>query len=129
MSLASSTIPVLEPMSYSTSVAEKEDHIKPKPTRLGFRPPIKLPRSAMIGDLKLTALRGQLGKKGLRTEFAGEGVLLCRSKKGDDDDLSMDSIVAVKKKADGRVELEGPVTEVYYVVRQTIRELHALVAA
>ena len=129
MSLAGSTIPVLEPVSYSSPVTEKEVRIIQKPRRLCSRPPIKLPRSTMIGDLKLTALKGKLSTKGVKTEFAGEGVLLCRSSKADDDELMMDSIVAVRKKADGRVELEGSVTEVYYTVRQTIRELHALVAA
>lgn len=128
MSLASSTIPILEPLSYSTAIVE-EDRPVQKPSRLGSRAPIKLPRSTMIGDLKLTALKGKLSTKGVRTEFAGEGVLLCRSNKDDDNDLSTGSIVAVRKKADGRVELEGSVTEVYYTVRQTIRELHALVAA
>ena len=74
MSLASSTIPVLEPVSYSSPVTEKEVRIIQKPRRLGSRPPLKLPRSTMIGDLKLTALKGRLSTKGIKTEFAGEGV-------------------------------------------------------
>ena len=83
----------------------------------------------MFSDLKLTALKGRLSAKGIKMEFAGKGVLLCWSSKADDDELMMDSIIAIRKKADDSAELEGSVTEVYYTVRQTIRELHALDAA
>lgn len=95
--------------------------------RLGSRSPTKLPHSTMIGDLKLTALKARLSSVGVRTEFAGEGVLLCRDKNSDVD--TENSIVAVRKMADGKVELEGSVTDVYYVVRRAIYDLHALVAA
>lgn len=98
-----------------------------KPTRLGSRPATKLPRSTMIGDLKLTALKARLANMGVHTEFAGEGVLLCRNSASED--MSMESIVAVRKMADGKVELEGTVTGVYYTVRRAIYDLHALVAA
>ncbi|EJD01140.1 cleavage and polyadenylation specificity factor subunit [Fomitiporia mediterranea MF3/22] len=130
-SLASSTIPILEPVSNLTSRLEDvpmESEQLVKPARLGSRPATKLPRSTMIGDLKLTALKARLSKMGVHTEFAGEGVLLCRNSSSDED-VSTESIVAVRKKADGKVELEGTVTEVYYTVRRAIYELHALVAA
>ncbi|KAL5488069.1 hypothetical protein ACEPAI_6177 [Sanghuangporus weigelae] len=129
-SLASSTIPILEPISNISAgmgeVPVDADQLL-KPTRLGSRPATKLPRSTMIGDLKLTALKARLLKMGVHTEFAGEGVLLCRGNTSDDS--SVDEIVAVRKKADGKVELEGTVTGVYYTVRRAIYDLHALVAA
>ena len=128
MSLASSTIPVLGPVSYSTPVTEKEVCIIQKPRRLGSCPPVELPRSAMIGDLKLTVLKRRLSTEVVKTGFASEGVLLLNSKAGDDE-LMMDSIISIGKKANSRVRLEGSVTEVYYTVRQTICEPHALVAA
>lgn len=80
----------------------------------------------MIGDLKLTALKARLAKMDVHTEFAGEGVLLCRN---DADDPTTDAVVAVRKMGDGKVELEGNVTDVYYTVRRGIYELHALVTA
>ena len=79
----------------------------------------------MIGDLKLTALKARLARMSVHTEFAGEGVLLCRN---ENDDPTTDEVVAVRKRADGKVELEGSVTSVYYTVRKGIYELHALVA-
>ena len=80
----------------------------------------------MIGDLKLTSLKARLATVGVQTEFAGEGILLCRGKDYSENDRS---IVSVKKLADGKVELEGTVSDVYYTVRKAIYELHALVAA
>ena len=80
----------------------------------------------MIGDLKLTALKARLAKLDVHTEFAGEGVLLCRKQA---DDLATEAVVAVRKLADGKVELEGNVTDVYYTVRRGIYDLHALVAS
>lgn len=80
----------------------------------------------MIGDLKLTALKTRLAKMGVHTEFAGEGVLLCRF---ETEHPETESVVAVRKMADGKVELEGIVTDVYYTVRKGIYDLHALVAA
>ena len=127
-SLASSTIPILEPLSIHNIQAQETSITSSelmKPTRLGSRPATKLPQSTMIGELKLTALKARLTKMGVRTEFAGEGVLLCRNQEED----TLDSIVAVRKTAEGKVELEGTVTDVYYTVRKAIYELHALVAA
>ncbi|THH11733.1 hypothetical protein EW145_g469 [Phellinidium pouzarii] len=128
-SLASSTIPILEPISNLTALAENVAATTSliKPTRLGSRPATKLPQSTMIGDLKLTALKARLGSLGVQAEFAGEGVLLCRGNQTEHN--AENSIVAVRKMADGKVELEGTVTNVYYTVRQAIYELHALIAA
>ncbi len=80
----------------------------------------------MIGDLKLTSLKTRLSSAGVQAEFAGEGVLLCRSKDSPEND---GTLVSVKKLADGKVELEGSISDVYYIVRKAIYDLHALVAA
>ncbi|KAI5124953.1 hypothetical protein M0805_007380 [Coniferiporia weirii] len=129
-SLASSTIPILEPISNLPMRDENAPIMAApllKPTRLGSRPATKLPQSTMIGDLKLTALKVRLANLGVQTEFAGEGVLLCRGNQLEDN--AADSIVAVRKMGDGKVELDGTVTDVYYTVRRAIYELHALIAA
>lgn len=97
-----------------------------KPTRLGSRPSTKLPQSTLIGDLKLTALKSRLTSQNVQTEFAGEGVLLCRNKETEE---NPDSIVSVRKMADGKVELEGTISDLYYVVRRTIYDLHALISS
>ena len=79
----------------------------------------------MIGELKLTALKARLAKVGVQAELIGEGVLVCGSGAvGAEGDT-----VAVRKLARGKVELEGNVSDVYYVVRKEIYNLHALVAA
>jgi cleavage and polyadenylation specificity factor subunit 2 len=97
---------------------------------LGTRPPNTLPHSTMIGELKLTALKARLASIGVHAELIGEGVLICGSgaKKNAGSDILEES-VAVRKTARGRVELEGNVSDVYYIVRKEIYNLHALVAA
>lgn len=122
--LATSTIPVLEPVS---GVTDTSQNSVVKAPALGMRPVTKLPQSTMIGDLKLTVLKSRLAQLGVHTEFAGEGVLLCRSK--DSSEFSAEEIVSVKKRSDGKVELEGSVSDVYYTVRNVIYNLHALVSA
>lgn len=84
----------------------------------------------MIGELKLTALKARLAAVGVQAELVGEGVLLCgaAAKRGSSSDAIEDS-VSVKKTARGKVELEGAVSGVYYIVRREIYNLHALVAA
>lgn len=84
----------------------------------------------MIGELKLTALKARLASVGVQAELVGEGVLICGAgaKKNHASDTLEDS-VAVRKTARGKVELEGNVSEVYYIVRREIYNLHALVAA
>lgn len=84
----------------------------------------------MIGELKLTALKARLASIGIQAELVGEGVLICGAAArlgGDKGDGSSES-VAVRKTARGRVELEGNVSKVYYMVRKEIYNLHALVA-
>ncbi|TFK82062.1 hypothetical protein K466DRAFT_530929 [Polyporus arcularius HHB13444] len=128
-SLASSTIPVLEP----AVVTHLQDAAARKPLRgrmLGSRPTQTLPQSTMIGELKLTSLKSRLASVGVQAELVGEGVLICgaAAKRGISTDALGDS-VAVRKTARGRVELEGSVSDVYHVVRREIYSLLALVAA
>ncbi len=128
-SLASSTIPVLEP----AVVTHLQDTAARKPLRgrmLGSRPTQTLPQSTMIGELKLTSLKSRLASVGVQAELVGEGVLICgaAARRGMSSDALGDS-VAVRKTARGRVELEGSVSDVYHVVRREIYSLLALVAA
>lgn len=128
-SLASSTIPVLEPLS-SAVASQSISHTAVMGRILGSRPRATLPQSTMIGELKLTALKSRLAAIGVQAELIGEGVLICgaAAKRGNSSD-SLEDSVAVKKTARGRVELEGAVSDVYYTVRKEIYGLHALVAA
>ncbi|EMD40890.1 hypothetical protein CERSUDRAFT_111471 [Gelatoporia subvermispora B] len=128
-SLASSTIPVLEPVS-SSSLPSTQSRKALRGRNLGSRPTATLPQSTMIGELKLTALKARLAAVGVHAELIGEGVLICgaAAKKGSTSD-SLEDSVAVKKTARGRVELEGSVSDVYYTVRREIYNMHALVAA
>ncbi|KZT13019.1 uncharacterized protein LAESUDRAFT_719328 [Laetiporus sulphureus 93-53] len=129
-SLATSTIPVLEPVSSSSLKSSSSNLQLPHGRILGSRPTRTLPQSTMIGELKLTALKARLAAVGVHAELIGEGVLICgaSAKKGGNSDSWEDS-VAVKKTTRGRVELEGSVSDVYYTVRREIYNLHALVAA
>ncbi|KAI0796908.1 beta-lactamase-like protein [Abortiporus biennis] len=127
--LASSTVPILEPASAS-SVVNTSGRKAIKGHVLCSRPPVTLPQSTMIGELKLTALKARLAKVGVQAELIGEGVLICgaAAKRGSSAD-SLEDSVSVKKTGRGRVELEGAVSDVYYIVRKEIYNLHALVAA
>jgi cleavage and polyadenylation specificity factor subunit 2 len=93
---------------------------------LGSRIPAALPHSTLIGDLKLTALKARLATVGIQAELVGEGVLIC-GKKGTATD-NLEEAVAVKKTGRGKVEMEGSVSEVYYIVRREVYNLHALVS-
>lgn len=120
---------MLEPAPDTATGSQKSEEILQPSAAIGLRPISTLPRSTMIGDLKLTALKSRLAKLGIAAEFAGEGVLVCgtaaaKSASGD----TRDGSVAVRKTARGRVSMEGTVSEVYYAVRQEIYNLHALVA-
>ncbi|KAH9938343.1 cleavage and polyadenylation specificity factor subunit [Fomitopsis serialis] len=126
-SLAGSTIPVLEPMA--SRLPEKVIRKVQRPRTLGSRPTRTLPQSTMIGELKLTALKARLAKVGVHSELIGEGVLICGPGKKGASAESIEHTVAVKKTTRGRVEVEGTVSDVYYVVRREIYNLHALVAA
>ncbi|KIL00069.1 hypothetical protein PAXRUDRAFT_822086 [Paxillus rubicundulus Ve08.2h10] len=126
----SSTIPVLEP---SASSVPADANVRTDVSRnrvLGSRLAQPLPRSTMIGELKLTALKARLASIGIPSELIGEGVLICGA--GARRHQSADNIeetVAVRKTARGKIELEGNVSNVYYAVRKEIYGLHALVAA
>ena len=126
-SLDTSTIPVLEPVRATVLPREGSNGVL-RGRMLGSRPRMTLPQSTMIGELKLTALKTRLASVGVQAELVGEGVLICgaAAKRGGD---SLGDSVAVKKTGRGKVELEGPVSEVYYTVRREIYNLHALVAA
>ncbi|KAJ7283999.1 beta-lactamase-like protein [Mycena rebaudengoi] len=127
---ASSTIPTLEPISALAPTQSKTPDLKSAPRILGSRPTIPLPHSTMIGELKLTVLKARLAAIGVPAELIGEGVLICGTAAGkmSGSDALEDS-VAVRKTASGKVELEGTVSQVYYIVRKEIYNLHALVAA
>lgn len=75
-SIATSTIPILEPISASAS-RESPAQSKARGRMLGARPTMSLPQSTLIGDLKLTALKGRLAAVGVQAELIGEGVLIC----------------------------------------------------
>jgi len=127
---ASSTIPTLEPIASPASPSDSPPLETFRGLALGSRPPVTLPRSTMIGELKLTALKARLASIGVQAELIGEGVLICGSGvKGNTASDTLEESVAVRKTAKGRVELEGNVSDVYYIVRKEIYNLHALVAA
>ena len=120
--------PTLEPAAKTAAAATRLPLRAPRV--LGSRPAAQLPRSTMIGELKLTALKARLAAVGVQAELVGEGVLICgaAAKRGGAWD-SLEDSVAVKKTGRGKVELEGAVSEVYYKVRREVYSLHALVAA
>ncbi|KAK0191164.1 beta-lactamase-like protein [Armillaria mellea] len=122
---ATSTIPTLETISVSPRPAPmSQDSSTPAAPRiLGSRPSVPLPSSTMIGELKLTSLKRRLTEVGVQAELIGEGVLICS--KGD----MLQESVAVRKTQQGKVELEGGVSDIYYTVRKEIYDMHALVAA
>ncbi|TRM68110.1 beta-lactamase-like protein [Schizophyllum amplum] len=125
---ATTLLPTLEPAAKTAASAT------PLPARapriLGTRPKAQLPRSTMIGELKLTALKARLAQIGVQAELVGEGVLICgaATRRSDDADPLAES-VAVRKTARGNVEMEGNISETYYAVRKEIYNLHALVSA
>ena len=126
-SLDSSTIPILEPVRAAAQPREGTRNAL-RGRMLGSRPSMALPQSTMIGELKLTALKARLATVGVQAELVGEGVLICgaAAKRGS---APLGDSVAVKKTGRGKVELEGAVSDVYYIVRKEIYGLHALVAA
>lgn len=126
--LATSTIPILEPVASSAVRAQAGS--APRARMLGARATRSLPQNTMVGELKLTALKTRLATVGVQAELVGEGVLICgaAAKKGSSWDALEDS-VAVKKTGKGKVELEGAVSDIYYKVRQEVYNMHALVAA
>lgn len=130
---ADSSIPTLEaasPVSVPTA-SRGSDAQGPstsshsvEPKTLISRAPSSLPRSTIIGDLKLTILKSRLAALGVNAEFAGEGVLMCNAAAG-----ATTSPVAVKKTGRGQVVLEGTPSPVYYLVRQEVYGLHAVVVS
>lgn len=83
-----------------------------------------LPRSMLIGDLRLIALKQALMERSIPAEFAGEGVLICGSGieamvKGEPGS-NLDNVVAVRKTGEGTIELEGSVGRTYYLVRDVM---------
>ncbi|CDO71405.1 hypothetical protein BN946_scf184908.g163 [Trametes cinnabarina] len=114
-SLATSTIPVLEPASSSALQVKTASAQPVRPRMLGSRPKRALPQSTMIGELKLTVLKARLAQVGILAELVGEGVLVCgaAARRGASAGTLEDS-VAVRKTGRGRVELEGSVSDIYY---------------
>jgi cleavage and polyadenylation specificity factor subunit 2 len=127
---ASSTIPILEPSASTAQPSDSNPASIPRGRILGSRPTMPLSHSTMIGELKLTALKSRLASVGVQAELIGEGVLICGAgAKKSQVSETLEESVAVRKTARGRVELEGNVSDVYYIVRKEIYNLHALVAA
>ncbi|KAI6135015.1 beta-lactamase-like protein [Pisolithus croceorrhizus] len=124
-------IPILEPAGSSVSAeAANARVIVPSDRIFGARVTQPLPRSTMIGELKLTALKARLASIGVPAELIGEGVLVCGAgARRDQTSNNIDETVAVRKTGRGKVELEGNVSDVYYIVRREIYGLHALIAA
>lgn len=118
---------MLEPVSTTHADTTTQKVTVSLPRRLGSRPPTKLTQSTLIGDLKLTALKSRLAASGIEGEFVGGGVLLCGGKKKGTDDTV--PLVIVRKSGVGRVELEGPVSELYYTVRKEVYNLYAYISS
>ena len=113
---ATSTIPTLEPISSSMVTVDPATLVRTLvPRMLGARPQVPLPHSTMIGELKLTALKSRLTSIGVQAELIGEGVLICGTPTSSD---TFRGSVAVRKLAKGKIELEGNVSDVYYIVRR-----------
>jgi len=138
--LATSVVPVLEPCAPSPQTATPTQSTPTLPARrvLGARSPAEIPKSMMIGDLKLTVLKARLSAVGVQAELVGEGVLICGTMENPGRRLGggastaqsdLDKNVAVRKTARGKVEIEGTVSDVYYVVRREVYNMYAVVAA
>ncbi|KIJ56611.1 hypothetical protein M422DRAFT_22765 [Sphaerobolus stellatus SS14] len=130
---ATSSIPVLEPAPAAAALLAGPTHVTigegVPSANASLRPIAPLPKSTMIGDLKLTALKARLAKLGIPAEFAGEGVLVCGAAASQSEPQDLTQTVAVRKSGRGKVIMEGAVSEVYYTVRNEIYGLHALIAA
>lgn len=128
-----SSIPLLEPASHPSEqqhlapVLSIPQNPNPSHNTLAPRQISSLPRSTIIGDLKLTMLKSRLATLGISAEFAGEGVLVCGGGSAGAASPNED-VVAVKKTGRGQVVLEGPASAVYYAVRQEVYGLHAVIA-
>jgi cleavage and polyadenylation specificity factor subunit 2 len=113
-----SGIPVLEPLRISNRANEDVD-MENGDASVEVT---TVPRAVMIGDLKLTSLKNRLNRLGISADFAGEGILVCRSVVDGEVDT-----VAVKKTSKGQVRVEGDASALFYAVREEIYKLHALV--
>lgn len=138
--LATSIVPVLEPYitSPQTTTLTQTTPILSARRVLGARSPVELSKSMMIGDLKLTVLKARLSAVGVQAELVGEGVLICGAMENPGRRLGagasaaqsdLDKNVAVRKTARGKVEIEGTVSDVYYIVRREVYNMYAVVAA
>ncbi|KAG5221800.1 beta-lactamase protein [Salix suchowensis] len=74
---ATSTVPTLEPALSSPIPSQSTNQVVARRRTLGSRPPVNIPNSTMIGELKLTALKSRLASVGVHAELIGEGVLVC----------------------------------------------------
>ncbi|SGY25443.1 BQ5605_C018g08616 [Microbotryum silenes-dioicae] len=104
------------------------DSITPSTSLIKTLPPLR--PSLFIGDLRLTLLKERLAARGIPSEFAGQGILLCRPAPpqsfGYKGELNLSGgRVVVKKSGRGRVMIEGTPGETYHVVREVVYSLHA----
>lgn len=118
-------VPTLESLA-SVSVRPTSQVTSTRGRMLGSRPKAALPHSTLIGELKLTALKARLATVGIQADLVGEGVLVCGKRSAGS--TTLEDAVAVKKTGRGKVEMEGSVSDVYYIVRREVYNLHALVA-
>lgn len=118
------SLPVLEPLSSATDPTPTSADSVADNTKTARITAVELPRSTMIGDLKLTALRARLTALGISAEFAGEGLLVCSGGGVGE----MEQTVAVRKTGRGKISVEGYTGDVYFTVRKEIYGLHAVVA-
>ncbi|EEB08093.1 cleavage factor two Cft2/polyadenylation factor CPSF-73 [Schizosaccharomyces japonicus yFS275] len=75
------------------------------------------PRAApiFVGNVRLAALRKTLMDQGISVELKGEGVLLCGG------------IVAIRKLDNGRIVIEGGISNRFFEIRKTIYDTLAMV--
>lgn len=79
------------------------------------------PSTLYIGDLRLPALKAYLARRHrIRADFAGEGVLVCGEARGE-------RSTTVTKDADGRIVVEGNLSQGLARVRQSVYDLVAQV--
>ncbi|PVF96449.1 hypothetical protein CPB86DRAFT_736678 [Serendipita vermifera] len=116
---ANSGVPVLQPLR----ITAKQNDDTQMDIVEASNEILSVPRAVMIGDLKLTSLQVRLNKQGILAEFAGEGILVCRSIS----DEGEEDTVAVRKTRKGEVRVEGDASLLFYTVREEIYKLHALV--
>jgi len=129
VSHGATTVPILELLAGSAALPVEStpqvaiEATQPD-TKVANVKAVPLPKSTMIGDLKLNVLRQRLTALGLSAEFAGEGLLVCSG--GGVGEL--EQTVAIRKTGRGKISIEGSTGDVYFTVRDEVYSLHAVVS-